>query len=1075
MFKMWNVFYILIMKGKFILRSCFILILFPIIIEAQSFDGFFNKPFREPSYKIVNEKCVYEGNWEGCKYEVWPSDSVWWKMYLQLESGYDLPKSGPWRFNYIVRRDPCWFVSGDLPRFSLVKTDRTSELNPHFDMLGDVRIRCTIAGKNFWLDDSGKTIVRFYPWGTVHNVELVNEKLTFKIEGLLIGNNAIAVTVTAYNLNDVPTDAQFDITFGGADLKFISFFPPYITVCPEEEGNDELRLDKNQVYLKDPKNNYAAVAECNGCDLVRIVKNEGDIKQRAVFSKTLSAGKATMRFLLRESDAHFDMKMLGISTIAAKQYYDSLLTDYQIETPDSILNTGFYASILNLEYSYTSPGWFEGIHQWNSYFCNNYQISAAISLGQIERAKNAILFFGNRSEGPGYVFNADGTRDKYTAEYPDEGLPYYILQLWRYWKATGDNETLSKVWEWTRRNFKTMLDVRDPDGNGLLNWHFGCNAFLYQSDHLQLPGDAASPSLMVCGLLNMMADMAQRQNDTMSAQLWHHQADHVRSEILNRLWISDEGRFASALTPDGKVQKSSYYTDFVFGQLYSDLPAEYNWLALRACDQRLWISDDLMRAGDFKPDLFGNDAVMGLQMSEAAEAYFSAGCSKRGWALLHGSALGATILTDSPGSFPEFNSITGWGVGSYCFSNPAGEYAHAVISGLFGLENRTVNEPLYWHPAIPKEWDKARLHAGNIEMSVTSKGLRYQYRLSSAHKQGLIFKIQLEGRTVSSALADGKQIQYNIISKTVGGTLEIKCEPAMVHTIDVIFAKMKNEWNPPSDIRNDTIKWTLPGDGYSVDDPQQIFKTFKIEGRLLSGILGENTGKKVFFLADRNGLTPYELDFGGETQKPDEQVVLKGTRENLPLNDRYNSGFIWGKNFWRLDQQYFDFTGYLDNVQDDVGQITIGNYHFSVKAKGQNMMVLEVGSSDSYSDRETISSKPERAEFKVGTKIMGLDFLAASECQIRLTGMQVGDIKLYYKDGFVESVPLIYGKNIDCTMLPFASNVAIYKLGFAKFVSAFSVKTDPERILEKFAIELSTLDANVGIFGINLVTRGSKQ
>ena len=137
------------------------------------------------------------------------------------------------------------------------------------------------------------------------------------------------------------------------------------------------------------------------------------------------------------------------------------------------------------------------------------------------------------------------------------------------------------------------------------------------------------------------------------------------------------------MLPDGKVQKSSYYTDFVFPQLYSGLHAEYNWLALRACDQRLWIGDHLMRMGNYKPDLFGNNAVGNLQMSEAAEAYFGAGRVLRGWALLHGSALGATILTDSPGSFPENNTTTGWGLNSYGFSNPAASYTRAIISGLF--------------------------------------------------------------------------------------------------------------------------------------------------------------------------------------------------------------------------------------------------------------------------------------------------------------------------------------------------------------------------------------------------------
>lgn len=1072
---MGNGFYLLFKKREFYLLSCLILISFSLFSDAQSLKDFFSKPIRKPSYKIIDEKSVYEGNWEGSKYGVWPPDSTWWQMYERAEQGYDLPQSGPWRFNYLVRRDPYWFLSGDLPRFSQVRTGYTSELNPHFDMLGDVRIRCTLNGKSFWLDDSGKTVVRFYPWGTIHTVELVNDGITFKIEGLLVENKAIEVTVIASCVKDFSSGSKCAISIGGADLKFISFFPPYISVYPVDEENDELRLNDNLVYLRDPRNAYAGIAQCSGCDTIYIVKSEGDIKQRAFFSRTLSGNGATMRFMLEEKNSGLDMKMFDSYAAAAKQYYDSLFNDYEIETPDSILNTGFYASVLNLDYSYTSPGWFEGIHQWNSYFCNNYQISAAISLGQFDRAKQAILFFGNRPEGPGYVFNADGTRDNSTADRSEEGLPYYILQLWRYWKATGDNETLNKVWNGTKRNFKSMLDVRDPDGDGLLNWHFGCNAFLYQSDHLQLPGDAASPSLMESGLLNMMADMAAQLNDSVSTSDWKHKAEHVRNEIIGKLWLADEGRFAATVTPDGKIQKSSYYTDFVFGQLYSGLPCVYNWLALLACDQRLWVSDCLMRAGDYKPDLFGNDAVMGLQMCEASEAYFSAGRATRGWALLHGSALGATILTDSPGSFPEFNTTTGWGLSSYCFSNPAAEYAHAVISGLFGLEQRPANEPLLWHPAIPKEWNKASLRVKDIVVSVASTKQQCLYELRSSYEQGLVFTIPLDGKTVGSVTAEGKPVKYKIIANTVGGKLELISEPAKVHSIEILFGAKRKDWNPPAAVNTSKVTWTLPGDGYSIRDPQQIFKSFRIEGRQLTCFLENNIGKKVFFLADENGLTPYELNFGHETQKNSEQVALYGNKENLSLVDRFNSDFIWGKNFWRLIQHKFDFTGLLSNIEGNNGRFDIGDYSFHVNSKGKNMLVLEVGSSDPYTDKQILSQRPQGAEFKVGKEIGGIEFLTASECQVRLTGMQIGDVKLFYEDGFIESVPLVYGDNIDCMQIPFARNVTTYKLGFTKYVSAFSVKSDPGRVLKKFTIELSTIDANVGIFGINLVTTFSEQ
>uniref|UniRef100_UPI003217BD70 GH116 family glycosyl hydrolase n=1 Tax=uncultured Draconibacterium sp. TaxID=1573823 RepID=UPI003217BD70 len=1031
-----------------------------------SINNFFSNPSREPSYEIISEKAVYQGNWEGCKHENWPPKDEWWNVYLQMEQGFDLPKAGPWCLNYVVRQDPSWFVSGDLPRFSLVQTGRTTELNPHFNMYGDVRIRYTIDNNEFWLDEKGKTTVTFFPWGTIHKVELAEEGLEFNVEALILGNNAIGLTVTATASEYISSDIQFSVTVGGADLKFINFFPPYFTVSPEDEQNDDLKLVGNQVYLKNPENISGAYAECKGCDNVNVIRNGNDIKLRAFFSKKINKNKATMQFLLKEEVSQIDIESFDDESTATKKYYDQLLADYEIETPDEILNTGFYSSILNMEYTYASPGWLEGIHQWNSYFSDNYQISAAIGLGQLGRAKDALLFFGDRPEGPGYVFNADGT---YTGT-SELGLPYYVLQLWRYWKATGDDETLEKVWEGTQRNFKRMLEVRDPDGNGLLNWQFGCNAFLYQSDHLQLLGDAASPSLMLCGLFEMMADMAEEQNDSGNASFYKNRVEHLRSLILRKLWLSDEGRFSATVTQDGKAQKASYYTDYAFPQLYSGLPAEYNWLALQACDSQIWIGDHLMRMGNYKPDLFGNNAVGGTQMCEAAEAYFSAGLTEKGWALLHGTALGSTIYTDSPGSFPENLSTTGWGLNSFGFGNSAGSYIRSVISGLFGIERRSVDGPLFWRPAIPREWRRARLRVKDIEVSVTSIGHQYRYEFITPQKQELICRIPIEGRIVKSVTADGKQIAYNILANSVGGELEVRLEPSKIHAFEVSYEKEIINWIPPAVTANQNyVSWTLPKEGYAIKDPEHVFRFFKIEGQLLNGTLQKHTGKKVFFLSDKNGMIPCEVDFGEEINKTTEQVSLKGERKNISMNDKFNSDFIWGKNFWRLIPHEFDFTALLSDVKDGFGQLKVGDNSFLVKANGQNMLTLEVGTSDGYTCRQNISQWPEQTEFEIEEKIKGLDFLFASDCQVRLTGMQVGSIKLHYKDGFIECVPLVFGDNIDCMKLPFASNVSVLKVEFAQYVYSFSVRGDSSRVLEKLAIELSAIDANIGIFGLNLV------
>ena len=74
----------------------------------------------------------------------------------------------------------------------------------------------------------------------------------------------------------------------------------------------KLELNDNLVYLRDSRNAYAGIAQCSGCDTIYIVKSEGDIKQRAFFSRTLSGNGATMRFMLEEKNSGLDMKMFEL-------------------------------------------------------------------------------------------------------------------------------------------------------------------------------------------------------------------------------------------------------------------------------------------------------------------------------------------------------------------------------------------------------------------------------------------------------------------------------------------------------------------------------------------------------------------------------------------------------------------------------------------------------------------------------------------------------------------------------------------------------------------------------------------
>ena len=159
----------------------------------------------------------------------------------------------------------------------------------------------------------------------------------------------------------------------------------------------------------------------------------------------------------------------------AREYYEKLLTGISISTPSKILDAAFLIGIFNLDYDYMGKLWLEGVHWWSSYWPSNYQISAAISLGQLERAKGALDFLGSLECGPCPVLTA--------AEKPylnhigvynlgiEEGLPYYLYQLIQYFENTGDRDLMQKIWAKIKTSIEVLFANRDANGNGLLDWH----------------------------------------------------------------------------------------------------------------------------------------------------------------------------------------------------------------------------------------------------------------------------------------------------------------------------------------------------------------------------------------------------------------------------------------------------------------------------------------------------------------------------------------------------------------------------------------------------------------------------
>ena len=202
-----------------------------------------------------------------------------------------------------------------------------------------------------------------------------------------------------------------------------------------------------------------------------------------------------------------------------------------------------------------------------------------------------------------------------------------------------------------------LLIGLDPDGDQLLGFWSGGNEFLYQSDHLNLPGASVSVTVFMAGVLERLALILP--NRTLAKE-YDTRARYMGSEVMRLLWLPGKGRFASLRDFQNYTQTARvlYYTDLAFPSLYgaSLLPANATYHTLLSVDSsNLWMPPDdscpypRLRVGNMLPTLFGNNVPSVVAMAEMSEALLQGYRIDKGIGLLEAVAATASTRSNAPG------------------------------------------------------------------------------------------------------------------------------------------------------------------------------------------------------------------------------------------------------------------------------------------------------------------------------------------------------------------------------------------------------------------------------------------
>ncbi len=926
-------------------------------------------------------------------------------------NSYDVTCDGPLTFNFAVSRLPNVLVAGDLPRFGLGRILRNETACGPAMKLGDMRFRLHCNGDAVWLDETGTIEVLYHPWGTEHTITLDDiPGISLHLTAAPAGTNGIAVRITVSCIEEAACDGMaLEIVCGGLNPSPEQWGPEWMTVDPDAESATTAKNEGNKTVLSHPEIACSCCVRTEPATLIPRVE-EGHAFYTVPITKD---GESAMLLAYAESDA--DESLYTPSDPAgelaeARDYFDRLLADVVIETPDPHIAAGFYASIINLEYLYVFPGWYEGLHGWRAYWSNNYQLSAATALSQFDRVRDAILKFGGQPDSAGWRFNADGSRHP---GFPD-AFPYFVLQLHRYWRATGDRETLDRVWQPACRTMDWYVEERDQDGNGLLDFHQGCNLVFYQADHMQLPGNATSPTLLAVQALRLMAELADVVAGTPGrADDWRRRATWMEQEALRQLWLADEGCFTGCRDTQNLVHKAAYYTDFVYPELCTQLPDDIKFASLRAMDKRLWIGSNLLRCGDFKPPAFGNDLPLPAQMCEAAEAYFRQGRTERGSSLLSGAGVASTVFTHSPGSVPELLSYTGRGRGVYTFGLPAGSMCYSVVAGLFGCFPAAADTTFLWQPAVPPDWDHAALGVPGFRVEVQGTAEKRTFRLNLEAPHPVAIRIPIYDCEPEEALANG-------------------------HKLIPQIEQRETSW----------------------------FACFRF-----------NTTRQIDLQLKLNHLPREQEKYGSpKTARPELPAFPDETKRWLDVASLYNAHGIFGETFWDYELRTFDFCRVFDpRVSIVNGRLRFKNFEFELNpGTPQKMMAVGTPALDHATNRMVDRGLSATETIDVNANIHGVDWLMVAEVSSRLTDMQIGCVRLDYDKQEQDEIALVFGGNVDSASMTFATNVQAFRIAEDKaFAYIWRMPCDPARHLRSVTFQLYAFQCSLGIIAATVYEASS--
>ena len=588
------------------------------------------------------------------------------------------------------------------------------------------------------------------------------------------------------------------------------------------------------------KGEYLTLDFSNGSGKIQMVnaKNKSRVKE----------------LLVKDADAEVS---------AVVDYYDTLLTECKIETPEKVINEGFASAAVLLDYSWYWPyGWMESPHHWMATFHIQHTPAAEL-LGQSDRSVDCLMAMAKDQLDSGEMPNFFPGGQRMAGIFGGSNQ-YYFWQVREHYRYTGDIETLKKLATVLDESLACVTGWYNADGDDLFGWGLQVGN---QEDMIVTPYNGTTATIEAINMMETRAMVAIALGDKKTAALMSVKATRMRAALKDELWLSDLGRFAYYKDPTGYTALEGPYQTFIYPVIWGMLDELDSYTSMRHLRDRLMGPDGNV----FTSNTFGNHLLdiwctWGMQTGEAQQPWGAWGLGKVG--LRNETYLPLKAAAQWAQEYPQLGT---WPEVAYenrvgYFSVPPALYIQAVVEALYGLQVDKPSDTMVVSPSFPDHWPEAKITLPKYSADYSRKGNLLTYTVETKEILAKQLRWKLEPCKVEYVKVNGRKVKFTANPSVDCVNLEVDVAAGTQAKFEIKIKPTKFKLDYPASVAQGDI-FELKASGVKIvgiDDrcgvlSQSIVKDGKVLNATISdslldnylkfGPLGQmNFSKRTFFV-----------------------------------------------------------------------------------------------------------------------------------------------------------------------------------------------------------------------------------